>query len=129
MITAALLAVTSFGPTVSYAEALSQRTALSKRECTNGPYSRNCWDTDHNIATDYDRKWPDTGKIVEVCCRYLCASGSTTFADIIFLQYYLEITNTTGAPDGFERSMMLVNGQFPGPTIQAGELIVKLEEP
>ncbi|KAI1509547.1 Multicopper oxidase [Pyrenophora tritici-repentis] len=45
-----------------------------------------------------DEEWPDTGKTVK---------------------YELTITNVTGAPDGFERQMFHINGQFPGPTIIA----------
>ena len=41
-----------------------------------------------------DLEWPDTGKTVK---------------------YHLTITNSTGAPDGFERPMFLINGQYPGP--------------
>lgn len=38
---------------------------------------------------------------------------------LIRLQYSLEITNTTMAPDGFERMVYAVNGQIPGPVITA----------
>lgn len=34
-------------------------------------------------------------------------------------EYYFDIVNTTAAPDGIERPVLLVNGQFPGPTIEA----------
>jgi hypothetical protein len=62
--------------------------------CNHGPQSRGCWIGDFNIDTDMDVSWPDTGKTVK---------------------YDLTITNTTGAPDGFERPMFLINGQYPGP--------------
>ena len=62
--------------------------------CNNGPQSRDCWYGDFNIDTDMDLEWPDTGKTVK---------------------YHLTITNTTGAPDGFERPIFLINGQYPGP--------------
>ena len=62
--------------------------------CNHGPESRGCWIDDFNIDTDMDVEWPDTGKTVK---------------------YHLTITNTTGAPDGFERPMFLINGQYPGP--------------
>ncbi|KAJ4360369.1 laccase, multicopper oxidase, benzenediol:oxygen oxidorectuctase [Didymosphaeria variabile] len=45
-----------------------------------------------------DSKWPDTGNTVK---------------------YTWELSNTTGAPDGYERILMLVNGQYPGPTLEA----------
>jgi hypothetical protein len=34
--------------------------------CTNGPTSRSCWTKGFNTATDYDDKFPDTGKTVKV---------------------------------------------------------------
>lgn len=72
-------------------------------ECTNGPSTRACWGDGYSVATDFDLNWPVTGHVVE---------------------YSLEITNTTLAPDGFERLVMAVNGQFPGPTIHAGTHIL-----
>lgn len=74
-------------------------------ECTNGPSTRACWGDGFSIATDFDLDWPVTGNVVE---------------------YSLEITNTTMAPDGFERLVLAVNGQFPGPTIHAGALTCSL---
>ncbi|KAF2194460.1 multicopper oxidase [Zopfia rhizophila CBS 207.26] len=73
--------------------------------CSHGRKSRNCWSDGFNVETDMDEKWPDTGKMVT---------------------YNFDITNTTMAPDGFERQMMVVNGQYPGPTIEAewGDTIV-----
>jgi hypothetical protein len=32
-----------------------------------------------------------------------------------YSQYDFEIQNVTMAPDGFEKFMLIVNGQFPGP--------------
>ncbi len=61
-------------------------------------------------------------------CWVVYASASAGAADTFFPQYNLEITNTTGAPDGVERLMMLVNGQFPGPTIEAGKLASQLKD-
>ncbi|KAI8932752.1 hypothetical protein NX059_010242 [Plenodomus lindquistii] len=66
--------------------------------CNYGPESRGCWTNGFSIDTDMDINWPNTGKTVK---------------------YHLEITNSTGSPDGFERPMMLINGQYPGPTIVA----------
>ena len=34
-------------------------------------------------------------------------------------EYWFDIVNTTAAPDGDERPVLLVNGQFPGPAIEA----------
>lgn len=36
-------------------------------------------------------------------------------------QYRLELTWQQGAPDGFQRELIHINGQFPGPTIEANE--------
>jgi hypothetical protein len=62
--------------------------------CNHGPHSRRCWSDGYSIDTDMDLAWPDTGKTVK---------------------YHLTISNATGAPDGFERQMFLINGQYPGP--------------
>ncbi|KAI4632662.1 hypothetical protein J4E80_000019 [Alternaria sp. BMP 0032] len=69
-----------------------------KTNCNHGPQSRGCWNGDFSIDTDMDLHWPNTGKTVK---------------------YHLTISNATGAPDGFERPILLINGQTPGPTILA----------
>lgn len=51
-----------------------------------------------NVNTNYYSKTPDTGVVRE---------------------YWFDITNATAAPDGVDRPMMLVNGQYPGPTVEA----------
>ncbi|KAF2794437.1 multicopper oxidase [Melanomma pulvis-pyrius CBS 109.77] len=66
--------------------------------CTHGPGSRGCWNGDFDISSDMDLKWPATGKTVK---------------------YNFEITNITLAPDGFAKPMMVINGQYPGPTVVA----------
>lgn len=67
--------------------------------CTNGPFSRACWKNGFSIATDFDLKYPTTGKTVT---------------------YDLTITNSTCNPDGNgERLCLKVNNQYPGPTIRA----------
>jgi FtsP/CotA-like multicopper oxidase with cupredoxin domain len=67
--------------------------------CVNGPATRACWTNGYSIATDSDQKFPTTGKTVS---------------------YTLEVTNTTCNPDGSgSRICMLVNGQYPGPTLRA----------
>ncbi|OAX81865.1 hypothetical protein ACJ72_03790 [Emergomyces africanus] len=71
---------------------------VSDKNCKNSPTDRRCWGGGFDITTNFGVKWPDTGKVVE---------------------YHLEISNTTLAPDGFERLVLAVNGQFPGPTIRA----------
>ena len=70
-------------------------------QCTNGPTSRACWSNGYSIATDFDQKWPTTGHTRD---------------------YDLIITNTTCNPDGHTaRTCMLINGQYPGPAIEAGK--------
>ncbi|KAL9095130.1 MAG: hypothetical protein Q9165_002733 [Trypethelium subeluteriae] len=57
------------------------------------------------IATDFDKKWPSTGKTVS---------------------YNIEVTNTTCNPDGTGSKLcFLFNNQYPGPTIRAnwGDMI------
>lgn len=67
--------------------------------CTPGPHNRACWYNGYSVATDFDKKSPTTGKTVS---------------------YHLEITNTTCNPDGNgPQQCMLINNQYPGPTIQA----------
>ncbi|PGH05803.1 hypothetical protein GX51_02776 [Blastomyces parvus] len=71
---------------------------VSDKHCKNSPKNRACWGGGFDITTNFGTEWPETGKVVE---------------------YHLEICNTTLAPDGFERMVLAVNGQFPGPTIRA----------
>ncbi|KKZ61340.1 hypothetical protein EMCG_04059 [[Emmonsia] crescens] len=71
---------------------------VSDKKCKNSPTNRACWGGGFDITTNFGVKWPDTGKVVE---------------------YQLEISNITLAPDGYERLVLAVNGQFPGPTIRA----------
>ncbi|KAH6682996.1 laccase [Halenospora varia] len=76
----------------------SSTSLVADSACSNTPFTRQCWGGGFSIATDYDTSWPVTGKTVS---------------------YNLEITNTTMAPDGFERIVFAINGQYPGPTIHA----------
>lgn len=80
--------------------------------CNHGPKSRNCWSGGLSIDTDMDEHWPNTGVVRKVSHFLFDDSGSPTN---INLQYHLDITNTTMAPDGFQRTTLVVNGQFPGP--------------
>ncbi|KAI9714343.1 MAG: hypothetical protein M1820_000304 [Bogoriella megaspora] len=83
----------------STSTASATSTKVSDSACTNGPLTRSCWGGGYSIATDFDQKHPNTGKTVS---------------------YNLEITNTTCNPDGNgARICLLVNGQYPGPTITA----------
>jgi len=73
-------------------------TRAPDKGCSHGPLTRGCWGTGFSISTDFDEKWPDTGKV---------------------RSYHLDISNTTCAPDGITRTCLLINGQYPGPTIYA----------
>ncbi|TGZ77073.1 hypothetical protein EX30DRAFT_366980 [Ascodesmis nigricans] len=76
---------------------LALASPLQKRACQNGPTSRNCWGS-FSIDDDEHTIWPNTG---------------------VTREYTFTISETTEAPDGVSRPVMLVNGQYPGPTIEA----------
>lgn len=65
--------------------------------CENSAFDRSCWGS-YDLSTNYYDEAPDTG---------------------VTREYWLELVNTTAAPDGVERPVLLVNGTFPGPTIIA----------
>lgn len=80
--------------------------ATADSSCKNGPLTRACWSNGYSIATDFDQKHPTTGNTVT---------------------YDLQITNGTCNPDGgASRVCFLINGQYPGPLIQAnwGDTVV-----
>ncbi|KAK2037867.1 multicopper oxidase [Colletotrichum somersetense] len=64
-----------------------------------------CWDGTHDLSTNWYEEAPHTGVVRE---------------------YWFEVTNTTMAPDGFERMVLSINGSVPGPTIVAdwGDTVV-----
>lgn len=77
---------------------LSARATANTSACSgNSASDRNVW-CDYDIDTNYYDQVPDTGVIVE---------------------YWFELQNVTAAPDGVSRNTLLVNGTFPGPTIEA----------
>ncbi|KAK0940481.1 laccase, multicopper oxidase, benzenediol:oxygen oxidorectuctase [Friedmanniomyces endolithicus] len=79
--------------------ATSTTSRVADAACTNGPNTRACWKNGYSIATDFDQKFPTTGNTVT---------------------QNLEITNGTCNPDGHgSRLCLLINGQYPGPTIRA----------
>lgn len=63
----------------------------------NSASDRSVW-CDYSTSTNYYDEVPDTGRTIE---------------------YWLELTNITAAPDGIERIVLAVNGSVPGPTIEA----------
>ncbi|KAH9845136.1 Carbohydrate-binding module family 20 protein [Teratosphaeria destructans] len=78
--------------------ATTYSSVTSRATCTNAPDARNCWTKGFDIDTDFDDAWPDTGRTVT---------------------YDLTITNTTLSPDGYGRFVFAINGQYPGPVIEA----------
>lgn len=92
------------GATPTSAVPASTVSAAPSSTCTNGPTSRSCWSGGFSLDTDFDTKWPTTGRTVS---------------------YDWTITNTTMAPDGHERLVFAINGQYPGPTVEAnwGDMI------
>lgn len=63
----------------------------------NGPQHRGNWLPGFNINTPPD-KWPTTGRTV---------------------YYNFNIQNVTLSPDGTPKQMLVVNGQYPGPLVEA----------
>lgn len=60
--------------------------------------SPHCWGNGFSLATNWYDESPETGVVRE---------------------YWLEVTNVTAAPDGYERVVLAINGTVPGPTIFA----------
>ena len=63
-------------------------TTPAKPVCTNGPTTRDCWDANFSLDTDFDSNFPTTGKTVT---------------------YDWTITNMTMAPDGVSRAVFEAN--------------------
>ncbi|KAL9082176.1 MAG: hypothetical protein Q9159_006641 [Coniocarpon cinnabarinum] len=79
--------------------------SASTTTCTHGPNTRACWSDGYSVATDFDKRWPSTGKT-------------------IFYDWTLQ--NATCDLDGRGvRECLLLNGQYPGPTLKAewGDMI------
>lgn len=83
---------------VNQAQVANTTAQTKDADCTNGPFTRACWTAGFNINADFDTKAPPAG---------------------VERPYTLEITNTTMSPDGIDRLVMAVNGQYPGPTLYA----------
>ena len=98
----------------------SRTTGALNSGCTNQPSSRQCWYGDFDILTDVDKAWPSTGRNIYVRSTM---PRLLRLADIP--EYTLIIRNTTCNPDGHgSRTCLLINDQYPGPTLQAGQSIV-----
>ncbi|KAM0724314.1 hypothetical protein Q7P37_000196 [Cladosporium fusiforme] len=93
---AAVIAPFEWDPTADHSLA---DVSLSTRDaCTGNTASdRTTW-CNYDISTNYYDEVPDTGVTVE---------------------YWFELTNVTASPDGVARTVLTVNGSFPGPTIEA----------
>ncbi|KAL7275104.1 hypothetical protein RUND412_001980 [Rhizina undulata] len=85
----------------SSSEQLNRRAYSS---CVNTATSRSCWSDGYDLSTDWYSSRPSTGVVRE---------------------YWLEVQNSTAAPDGYERTLLTVNGSYPGPTLYAdwGDLV------
>ncbi|RDW92183.1 hypothetical protein BP5796_01577 [Coleophoma crateriformis] len=92
---ASTLAWTISGVTAAPSVTLPSKP-LGKR-CVNSASDRSCWG-DYDLSTNYYDEAPDTG---------------------VTREYWLTLSNTTAAPDGVSRNVLLVNGTFPGPTLFA----------
>jgi len=82
---------------VVFGRAIGHDYSLWSRD-SEQPINQNHFPKTYDINTNYYDSSPNTGVIRE---------------------YHFDIINTTAAPDGIERPVLLVNGQFPGPTIEA----------
>ncbi|KAF4487290.1 Dihydrogeodin oxidase [Colletotrichum fructicola] len=93
--------VTSDLPSLGRVGPLSDNFPKPDGSC-NTRENRQCWTTGtskaegFNIETDYEIKTPEG----------------------VVREFYLEVTNTTIAPDGYNVSRMLFNGSYPGPTLE-----------
>ncbi|KAI0394280.1 multicopper oxidase [Xylariaceae sp. FL0594] len=94
-----LTAITSF--TLVAAAPYAGTPALRTRQAAGCEFDSKtaptCWGN-YSLSTNWYDEAPDTGVIRE---------------------YWLELTNSTLAPDGFPRMVLSVNGTVPGPTIEA----------
>lgn len=57
--------------------AASTSTRVADAVCSNGPFTRSCWAPGYSIATDFDAKWPNTGKTVYVSTACGASDDST----------------------------------------------------
>lgn len=76
----------------------TSKDANSNPDQANSAQHRGTWINGHDINTDVEESWPNTGKTVS---------------------YMLTVTNTTCSPQGEPKTCLLVKGQYPGPKIEA----------
>lgn len=55
-------------PKARIPQSAAEPLPLEERDtpCTNGPLTRSCWASGYSVATDFDAKWPTTGRTVTV---------------------------------------------------------------
>lgn len=96
---AATLRVPDILPDVATNIAPFETTGIQARDVCSGntASNRSAW-CNYDISTNYYDVVPDTGVTVE---------------------YWFELQNVTASPDGYERTVLTVNGSIPGPTIEA----------
>ncbi|KAB8337263.1 hypothetical protein FH972_021565 [Carpinus fangiana] len=58
-------------------------TRVADPACSNSPSTRSCWSQGFNVATDFDAKWPTTGKTVSVHCQKLVINTGADWGDRI----------------------------------------------
>lgn len=92
-------ALPAVSPSAVIARQAATTTASSAASSCSGNTAsdRTSW-CDYSLTTDYYNEVPDTG---------------------VTREYWLELVNTTLAPDGYSRNVLTVNGSIPGPTITA----------
>ncbi|KAH7061698.1 Cupredoxin [Paraphoma chrysanthemicola] len=82
----------------SLSDAAALGLLTSRQACSNGPTTRDCWSAGYNINNDPDTSFPPGGQI---------------------RSYVFNVGRTTLNIAGVSRSMLTINGQYPGPTINA----------
>lgn len=82
----------------SFADALALKPLEARQTCVNAPTTRSCWSAGYNINNDPDTSFPPSGTIQS---------------------YVFEVKRVTLNIAGVSRSMVTINGQYPGPVINA----------
>ncbi|KAI6823193.1 Laccase-3 [Hortaea werneckii] len=92
-------ASSTFASTVTnVVSATSTHSEAPTATCTNAPNSRDCWYGGYDVETDFDNQFPTTGRTVK---------------------YDWTISNISMSLDGFQRWVLAVEGQYPGPVLEA----------
>ncbi|KAF2841786.1 multicopper oxidase [Patellaria atrata CBS 101060] len=105
LVTKASCLVALFSATTANVLPLHSRGYRYLNTTINSPHSRGGWRDGCDIDTDMDQNWPG----------HHSPPGSYGRT----VKYNLEVSERVLAPDGVERKMMVFNGQYPGPLIEA----------